>query len=90
MKKNQKVWYINNTWDTLEEGILISTKNKSGYDEHPTLSIRGKYGISRILKDWIFSTEAKGKNGLEKKIQQDIQRIKAEIVSLERKLSKLW
>jgi hypothetical protein len=84
MKKGQKVWYTNNTWNTLEEGILTDTKNQSGRDEHPTLYVKGKYGVERILEDWVFGTKNKGKAGLRKKVRRDIQRKKEEIKRLER------
>ena len=86
LKAGQKVWYINNTWNELEEGVLVSRKDQSSLDEHPTLYVQDEYSRYRILADWVFATEEKGKAGLKKKIQQDIQRKKEEIKRLERKL----
>ncbi len=89
LKAGQKVWYINHTWNTLEEGTLISTENQStSRDEHPTFSVKDKkYSMKHIiLTDWIFTTNEKGKAELKKKIQRDIRRKKGEIKGLERKL----
>ena len=86
LKAGQKVWYINNTWNELKEGVLVSRKDQSSLDEHPTLYVKDEYCRYRILADWVFTTEGKGRAGLKKKIQRDIQRKKEEIRQLERKL----
>ncbi len=88
LKTGQKVWYINHSWHTLEEGTLVSTEDQSGHDELPTLSVKDKrYGMThRILTNWVFTTEEKGQAKLEKKIRQDIQHKRNEIKRLERKL----
>jgi len=73
MKIGQKVWYINHWRNELEEGILASTENQSTRNEHPTLLVKGKYGIDRVLSAWTFRTEKRGKAGFRKKINQDIR-----------------
>ena len=93
LKAGQKVWYINNTWNELKEGVLVSRKDQSSLDEHPTLYVKDEYCRYRLLSfsilllaDWVFTTEEKGRAGLKKKIQKDIQRKKEEIKQLEKKL----
>lgn len=90
LKAGQKVWFIDHTWNELREGTLLSIKDQSSYDEIPTLFVEGPKGAyggkQRILTDWVFATEEKGKAGLKKKIRQDIQHKRNEIKQLERKL----
>lgn len=86
LKAGQKVWYINNTWNELKEGVLVSRKDQSSLDEHPTLYVKDEYSRYRIPADWVFTTEEKGRAELKKKIQRDIRHKKEEIKGLERKL----
>ena len=86
LKAGQKVWYINNTWNELKEGVLVSRRAQPLSDEYPILYVKDEYSRHRILAYWVFTTEEKGRAGLKKKIQRDIQRKKEEIKGLERKL----
>ncbi len=93
MKPGQKVWYIDHFDVELVEGRLVSTENQSGRDEHPSLSVKvRKYGFSmneRILEDWVFSSEAKAKQGLKEFIQRKLKELKTQERQLKQKLQNL-
>ncbi|KKN28306.1 hypothetical protein LCGC14_0855420 [marine sediment metagenome] len=86
LKAGQKVWYINNTWNELKEGVLVSRRAQPLSDEHPTLYVKDEYSRYRILTNWVFTTKEKGRAGLKGQIQRDIQRKKKEVKRLEKKL----
>ncbi len=86
LKVDQKVWYINNTWNELKEGVLISRKDQPLSDGHSTLYVKDEYSRYRILTNWVFTTKEKGRAGLKGQIQRDIQRKKKEVKRLEKKL----
>lgn len=86
MKKGQKVWYIDHTYNELKIGTLVSTENASDREEEPSLSVKGKYGTHRILEGWVFGTEKTGKTGMKRKIRQDIDIKRCEISRLKQKL----
>jgi hypothetical protein len=93
VKIGQKVWYIDHISMELVEGTLVSPENQSRYDEHPTLLVKvQKYGVSmneRILEDWVFSSEAKAKQGLKEFIQQKLKELKTQERQLRQKLQNL-
>lgn len=89
MKKGQKVWFIDHFSDELKEGMLVSIKNQSSLGDIPTFYVKDNDGMlstSRVLEDWIFTTKKAGKTGMKKYLQQKIDRKKAEINALRRKL----
>lgn len=82
LKKEMTVYFYNHINETIEKGTLLSTKDQSGYDEHSTLLVQGRFSKDRVLEDWVFDSERKAKLFLKKKIRRKMDDHRNEIKRL--------
>jgi len=89
MKAGQKVWYIDQAYSKIKEGVLVNTENQSCPYERPTLLVNEGYKNHKLFSDRIFSTEKKCKETLEKEIRWNIKHMQNEIKLFKLKLKQL-
>jgi len=80
------IWYIDHVRNELKPGVLVTTENQSGRDEQPSLLVLGKHGNSRVLEEWVFTSEKEAQAGLKQYICQKIKYKQEELRALKAKL----